>query len=58
MIREFIQDEAGQDIVEYSLLVVLIAVAALFVLTTMGTNIQNLFSKIADKLSTTASSVS
>jgi len=58
MIREFIKDEAGQDIVEYSLLLVLIAVAALTVLTTLGTSVRDLFSKISNRLSTTASSVS
>ena len=36
MIRRFIKDEQGQDIVEYSLLLVLIGATALFVLTAMG----------------------
>lgn len=51
-IRDFVKDESGQDIVEYSLLLVLIGAAALFVMTTMGTSIKNIFSKIAGKLST------
>ncbi len=49
-ITNFIKDESGQDIVEYSLLLVLIGAAALFVITTMGTSISNIFSKIAGKL--------
>ena len=50
-VREFIADESGQDIVEYSLLLVLIGAAALFVITTMGVKIQSIFSKIGNKLS-------
>jgi Flp pilus assembly pilin Flp len=56
-IKSFIKDESGQDIVEYSLLLVLIGAAALFVMTTMGTSIQNIFSKIAGKLSTADSKI-
>lgn len=50
-IREFIADESGQDVVEYSLLLVLIGAAALFVMTTMGASISSIFSKISNKLS-------
>lgn len=52
MIREFIRDEDGQDIVEYSLLLVLIAAAAVFLLTSMGASISAIFSKINTRLST------
>ncbi|MDX2032871.1 MAG: Flp family type IVb pilin [Blastocatellia bacterium] len=51
MIKEFLKDEQGQDIVEYSLLLVLIGAAALFVLTAMGTSITQIFSKINTRLS-------
>lgn len=47
----FWQDEGGQDIVEYALLLVLIGAAALFVLTSMGTSISEIFSKINARLS-------
>lgn len=50
MIRQFIKDEQGQDIVEYSLLLVLIGAAAVFVLTAMGTSISQIFSKINTRL--------
>lgn len=50
MIRAFIRDESGQDIIEYSLLLCLIGAAALFILTIMGSSISNIFSKIAAKL--------
>ena len=58
MIREFIKDEQGQDIVEYSLLLVLIGAAAVFVLTTMGRSITSIFSKINTKLSTADAGIS
>lgn len=49
-LKDLIFDETGQDIVEYSLLLVLIGAAALFVLTTMGKSITEIFSKINTKL--------
>lgn len=58
MIREFLNDEEGQDIVEYSLLLVLIGAAALFVLTSMGQSITAIFSKINDRLSSANNAVS
>jgi len=57
MIKEFLKDESGQDIVEYSLLLVLIGAAAVLILTTMGTSITSIFSKIAGKLSSADSSI-
>ncbi len=50
MIKQFIKDESGQDIVEYSLLLVLIGAAAILILTGMGTSIKNIFKKISDTL--------
>lgn len=58
MVREFLKDEQGQDIVEYSLLLVLIGAAAVFVLTTMGQSISSIFSKINTKLTTANNSIS
>lgn len=57
-IRNFLKDDQGQDIVEYSLLLVLIGAAALFVLTAMGTSISQIFSKINDRLTTANNSIS
>jgi len=56
--NEFVKDEQGQDIVEYSLLLVLIGAAAVFVLTTMGTSISQIFSKINTKLTSANESIS
>lgn len=50
MLARFLKDESGQDVVEYSLLLVLIGGTAVFVLTAMGANISNIFSKINTKL--------
>jgi len=57
-VNTFVKDEQGQDIVEYSLLLVLIGAAAVFVLTTMGTSISQIFSKINTKLSSANDSIS
>jgi pilus assembly protein Flp/PilA len=58
MIKEFLKDEQGQDIVEYSLLLVLIGAAAVFVLTTMGQSISSIFSKINVRLTTANNAIS
>lgn len=58
LMRKFIRDEAGQDIVEYSLLLVLIGAAAIFILTAMGTSISSIFSKINVRLTTANNSIS
>ena len=57
MIKQFIKDESGQDIVEYSLLLVLIGAAAILILTGMGTSIKNIFQKISDTLTQADSSI-
>ena len=58
MIKTFLADEQGQDMVEYSLLLVLIGAAALFVLTAMGQSISAIFSKINTRLSAANDAVS
>lgn len=57
-LKDFVKDEAGQDIVEYSLLLVLIGAAALFVLSIMGQSISQIFSKINTKLTSANEAVS
>ena len=56
-LKSFITDEQGQDIVEYSLLLVLIGAAAVFVLTAMGKSIGDIFARINAKLETANSSL-
>lgn len=50
MIKQFLKDESGQDIVEYSLLLVLIGAVAVLILTGMGTSIGSIFGKIKNSL--------
>lgn len=57
LIKNFVSDEQGQDVVEYSLLLVLIGMAAIFILTAMGRSIGDIFSRINEKLSTANSSL-
>lgn len=49
-IREFIRDEGGSDLVEYSLLIVLIGATGVFLLTSIGISVSDLFSKVGGKL--------
>lgn len=53
MIKRFVQEEEGQTLVEYGLLISLIALVVIAVLTVMGRRISNTFNAAADKLSTT-----
>ena len=56
--KDFLKDEEGQDVVEYSLLLVLIAAASIFVLTAMGASIGSIFSKVNTRLSTANGAIS
>lgn len=44
ILRRFLKDEAGQDLVEYALLLVFIALAALSILPTLGSSVNAVFS--------------
>jgi Flp pilus assembly pilin Flp len=50
MIKEFLKDEGGQDLVEYALLLVFLALAAITVLPTLGQAVNNVFSQSASSL--------
>ena len=52
MIKRFLQDEQGQDLVEYALLLVFLALAAIVVLPTLGEAVNNVFSQSASTLTT------
>jgi len=43
-------NEEGQALVEYALLLALIAVVSIGILTTLGTNVSTIFSKVNAKL--------
>ncbi len=47
----FLPREEGQGLVEYALILVLVAIAVILLLTLLGNTIKNVFSTIADALS-------
>jgi pilus assembly protein Flp/PilA len=49
-IQAFLRDEQGQDLIEYALVVALIAFAATAGMSTVATKINDAFSKIGTKL--------
>ena len=55
-LRALLRDTSGQDLLEYALLVALIALVCVAVITSTGTNVQSIFSKISGALSTAAAS--
>jgi pilus assembly protein Flp/PilA len=50
LFAKLIDDEVGVTAVEYGLIAALIAVAAVTIMTTVGTNLSTTFSKVAAKL--------
>ncbi|BCM90706.1 hypothetical protein IAD21_04467 [Abditibacteriota bacterium] len=53
MIKQFLQEEEGQTLVEYGLLISLIALVVIGVLTLLGSKIKNTFNKASDSMNTT-----
>jgi len=51
LLKRFLQEEQGQDLVEYALLLVFLALAAIAVLPTLGQAVNNVFSNSASTLS-------
>ncbi len=51
LLKRLWQEEEGQDLTEYALLLVLIALAAVAVMGTLGNSINNAFSTAATTLS-------
>ena len=50
MIKRFVQEEEGQTLVEYGLLISLIALVVIAVLSIVGGKISNTFNKAGDQL--------
>jgi Flp pilus assembly pilin Flp len=50
LMKRFMKDEEGQDLVEYALLLVFLALAAITVLPTLGKAVNNVFSQSASTL--------
>ena len=53
-LRSIVRHEEGQDLLEYALLVALIALVAVGAITLAGSNVNIIFGKIAAALGTTA----
>jgi pilus assembly protein Flp/PilA len=51
MIRSFFAKEDGQGLVEYALILVLIAIVVIGILTALGTKVSGVFSSISSGLS-------
>lgn len=58
LIRRFLQEEEGQGLVEYALIIGLIAVVAIAALTASGGSISTIFNTISGKLSSAQTTVS
>ncbi|MEW6712556.1 MAG: Flp family type IVb pilin [Candidatus Riflebacteria bacterium] len=54
LIRRFVREEEGQGLVEYALIIGLIAVVAIAALTASGTQISSIFGNISGELSKAA----
>jgi pilus assembly protein Flp/PilA len=54
-IRAFVKDDSGQDLLEYALLVALIALVAFGAIQLAGTSVNNIFTNIANKLNSASS---
>ena len=55
LINTFLQDEQGQDLVEYALLLAFIALAAIAVLKNVSTGVGTMFNKVNSTLTNAAS---
>ena len=53
-IRQLVRETEGQDLLEYALLVALIALVAVGAVTAAGTSVSTIFQNIADKLAAAA----
>ena len=45
LMKKFLKDEEGQDLVEYALLLVFLALAAISILPTLGSSVNKVFSQ-------------
>jgi pilus assembly protein Flp/PilA len=50
LLQNFLAEESGQDVVEYSLLLTLIGLTSVFALTVVGVNIVTVFDRTLAKL--------
>jgi pilus assembly protein Flp/PilA len=53
LLQQFARDEDGQDVVEYGLLIATIAIVVLVATQAFGTSINQWFSRLAGRITTT-----
>ena len=46
LIARFVREEEGQDIIEYSLLAAFISISGYLILQSIGSNVNNIYSKV------------
>jgi pilus assembly protein Flp/PilA len=51
ILKRLLEEESGQDLIEYALVAAVIALAAVAAMTTLASNISNAFSAVGTKLS-------
>jgi len=56
-IKKFLTDESGQDMVEYSLMIVLIGTVVMIYLTGVGLNLNSLLQKVSTRLELISSKI-
>ena len=54
LVRQFVRDEDGQDVVEYGLLIATIAIVVLVATAAFGSQISAWFDRLAGRITTTA----
>jgi pilus assembly protein Flp/PilA len=57
-LKNFMRDEEGQDMVEYALLLGFIALAVVAVMTTTGSDIASMYSKVNGSITTATGKIS
>ena len=50
LLRKLRKNDSGQDLLEYALLVALIAIVCIIAITTTGTNVDAIFTRIGEEL--------
>jgi Flp pilus assembly pilin Flp len=55
LLRRFLKQEAGQDLVEFALLLSVVSLSAMLTLSVMGKAINNTYSKAASTITTSGS---
>jgi pilus assembly protein Flp/PilA len=53
MLKRLLREEEGQGMVEYGLIIALVAIVVIVVLTTMGNKLKSTFQGVSDSLPTT-----